>query len=275
MFCGTGSIGNALPANSKPPAPSCANSHQNSNTVQVGATCLCVRKCKAKEHGHCQKKYCQGFWRLFGEGRLFGRPFFKINPQELSTLCIYPKNSWTTQRMCQSKKSVCHNSCPRFYPGTSEEHPMNNHDLNRALFWHCRALERKCINSTGLWEGWYSKASWALSGTYTSYKIIYSFTVACMLTGVLSKLAHPYQSSRRKTRLFKRVGAPQLAFDRTLPPTLKTAWSSRFQQSIYLSISIYLCIRTCLGDSSWYLTISLVLPTNYWKTWPGMQPWIP
>ena len=56
----------------------------------------------AKENGHCQKKTCQGFGRLFGKGGLFGRPFFKTNPQELSTLCIYPENSWTTQRMCQS-----------------------------------------------------------------------------------------------------------------------------------------------------------------------------
>ena len=46
-------------------------------------------KSKAKENGHCQKT-CEGFWQLFGKGRLFGRPFFKTNPQELSTLCIYP-----------------------------------------------------------------------------------------------------------------------------------------------------------------------------------------
>ena len=37
------------------------------------------------------KKTCEGFWRLFGKGRMFGRPFFKTNPEELSTLCIYPK----------------------------------------------------------------------------------------------------------------------------------------------------------------------------------------
>ena len=37
------------------------------------------------------KKSCQGVWQLFGKGRLFGRPCFKTNPQEISTLCIYPK----------------------------------------------------------------------------------------------------------------------------------------------------------------------------------------
>ena len=56
MFCGTGSIGNAFPVNSKPPAPSCANSHANSTLVQVYATCMCLPKNKAKKHGHCQKK---------------------------------------------------------------------------------------------------------------------------------------------------------------------------------------------------------------------------
>ena len=37
------------------------------------------------------EKTCEGCWRLLGKGRLFARPFFKTNPQELSTLCIYPK----------------------------------------------------------------------------------------------------------------------------------------------------------------------------------------
>ena len=92
---------NAFPEKLKPPAPSCVNSHTNSNTtVQVYATCMCLPKNKAKENGHCQKT-CEGFWQLFGKGRLFGRPFFKTNPQELSTMCIYPENSWTKQRRCQ------------------------------------------------------------------------------------------------------------------------------------------------------------------------------
>ena len=51
----------ALPTNSKPPPPSCAKSHQNSTLVQLCGTCLCLPKCKAKEHWHCQKKTCQGF----------------------------------------------------------------------------------------------------------------------------------------------------------------------------------------------------------------------
>ena len=53
------------------------------------------QKGTAKEQGHGKKSYkvfwtMQGFWRLFDKGRMFGRPFFKTNPQELSTLRIYP-----------------------------------------------------------------------------------------------------------------------------------------------------------------------------------------
>ena len=46
---------------------------------------------KAQGKGTCAlPKTCEGFGRLFGKGGLFGRPSFKTNPQELSTLCIYP-----------------------------------------------------------------------------------------------------------------------------------------------------------------------------------------
>ena len=40
---------------------------------------------------------------------------FKTNPQELSTLCIYPENSWTTQRMCQSKKYCLSQLLPKTF----------------------------------------------------------------------------------------------------------------------------------------------------------------
>ena len=51
---------NALPANSKPPAPSCVDSHANSTPVQACATCMCLPKRKAKEHVHYLKT-CEGF----------------------------------------------------------------------------------------------------------------------------------------------------------------------------------------------------------------------
>ena len=95
--------------------------------VQVYATCMCLPKRKAKENGHCQKS-CQGFWRLFGKGRMFGRPFFKTNPQELSTLCIYPiKRLNNTKNVSINKILSITNFAHDFYPAALKEHPINIH----------------------------------------------------------------------------------------------------------------------------------------------------
>ena len=82
--------------------------------VQVYATCMCLPKRKGK-WALPKKKSCQGIGRLFGKGRMFGTPFFKTNPEELSTLCIYPENSWTKQRMCRSKKDCLSQNLPTFF----------------------------------------------------------------------------------------------------------------------------------------------------------------
>ena len=137
---------------------------------------------------------CEGFRQLFGKGRLFGRPFLKTNPQELSTRCIYPENSWTTQRMCQSKKHCLSQLLPNTFSATYEEHSMNNNDPNRVPFWKpCNG--KKCILFYTLDLGWddigiFLSNFWNLY--YTCYEIIYPWTVAGLLTGaVLSKLPHP------------------------------------------------------------------------------------
>ena len=106
MFVGAASIWKAFPVNSKPPVPSCAKSHQNSTPVQMYATCMCLPKGKAKEN-RLPKQSCQGFWQQFGKGRMFRRPFFKTNPQELSTLCIYPKQLLNNTKNVSIKKKRC------------------------------------------------------------------------------------------------------------------------------------------------------------------------
>ena len=132
MFVGAGSIGKAFPASSNPPAPSCVDSHANSTPVQVCATCMCLPKRKAEENGHCQKKCCQGFGQLFGKGRVFGRPVFKTNPLELSTLCIYPKQLLNKTKNASINKTLSLTTLAQyFYPATLEEHPINNNDLDR------------------------------------------------------------------------------------------------------------------------------------------------
>ena len=118
--------------------------HANSTPVQVYATCMCLPKNKAKENGHCQKKYCQGFGRRFGKGRMFGRPFFKTNPQELSTLCIYPKQLLNKTKKVSINKTLSNISqlFPNMFdPAALKEHPINNNDLHRVLFGN-HAIER-------------------------------------------------------------------------------------------------------------------------------------
>ena len=129
--------------------------HANSTPVQVYATCMCLPKGKAKKHGHCQKS-CQGFGQLFGKARLFGRPLFQTNPQELSTLCIYPKQLLKhTKNVSINKTLSITNLAHDFYAATWEEHPMNNDDPDRVLFWKT-CTGKKCINSyTGLGVGCY------------------------------------------------------------------------------------------------------------------------
>ena len=84
-----------------------------------------------RKMGIATKKSCQGFGRLFGKGGLFGRPFFKTNPQELSTLCIYPKTPEQHKECVNQQNTVYFNSCPILYPATYEEHPINNNDIHR------------------------------------------------------------------------------------------------------------------------------------------------
>ena len=61
--------------------------------------------------------------------------------------CVSTRELLNNQRMCQSKKDCLFQLMPKiFHPATYEEHSINNHDLNRVLFWKpCNG--KKCINS--------------------------------------------------------------------------------------------------------------------------------
>ena len=80
------------------------------------------------------------------------------------------------------------------YPATLEEHPINNYDPDRVLFWKT-CTGKKCINVYTLDLGvkWYQKASsWATSETYTCFKKQSTLELRQVLTGaVLLKLPHP------------------------------------------------------------------------------------
>ena len=111
--------------------------------------------------GHAKKSYkvfwtMQGFWSLVGKGRMFGRPFCKTNPQELSTLCIYPEKLLNTTKNVSINKtlSITH-FAHDFYPAALKEHQMNNCDPDRVLFWKT-CTGKKCINVYTLALGWYA-----------------------------------------------------------------------------------------------------------------------
>ena len=86
------------------------------------------QRARQRKMGIAKKKSCQGFGRLFGKGGLFGRPFFKTNPQELSTLCIYPiKRLNNTKNVSINKTLSITNFAHDFYPAALKEHPINIH----------------------------------------------------------------------------------------------------------------------------------------------------
>ena len=58
---------------------------------------------------------------------------FSTNPQEVSTLCIYPRTPEQHKECVNQQNTVYFNSCPRFYPATWEEHPKNNYNPDRVL----------------------------------------------------------------------------------------------------------------------------------------------
>ena len=84
---------------------------------------------KEQGKGTCAlpKQNCEGFWQLFGTGRLFGRPLFKQTLRNYQPCVSTPNNSWTIQRMCQSKKHCISQQLPKIlscnFGGTSNEQP--------------------------------------------------------------------------------------------------------------------------------------------------------
>ena len=95
------------------------------------------------------KKTCEGFfWRLFGKGRMFGRPFFKTNPEELSTLCIYPKQLLNKTKKVSINKTLFISTLAQYFIlQLMRNIPMNNNDIHRVtlaqhLLYHSKGAVR-------------------------------------------------------------------------------------------------------------------------------------
>ena len=132
-------------------------SHANSTPVQVYATCMCLPKNKAKENGHCQKKYCQGFGRLFGKGGLFGRHLLnKPSGSTVSTLCIYPRTPEQPKNVPIKKRLSLTTHAQDFILqlGRNILRTIINYNPDHVLLWKT-CTGKKFINVYTLDLGWY------------------------------------------------------------------------------------------------------------------------
>ena len=94
-------------------------------------------KRKANEHGHCQK-ILRRLWTTIWQRKAIWKTSFQTNPQELSTLCIYPKQLLKNTKNVSFKKTLSVSTLAQ-YPATSKEHPISNHDLDRVQCWKTRS----------------------------------------------------------------------------------------------------------------------------------------
>ena len=110
-------------------------SHQNSTLVQLCGTCLCLPQNKAKENGHSQKILRRllitswqrkDVWKTLFQNKSGGT----INPVHLPRKLLN-----NTKNVSINKTLSITNLAQYFYPATLEEHPINNYDPDRVLFW--------------------------------------------------------------------------------------------------------------------------------------------
>ena len=106
--------------------------HASSTPVQLCATCLCLPKSKAKEHGHCQKKNAKAFDNYLAKDGCLEDPFSKQTLRNYQPCVSTPKTPEHHKERVNQKNTVNHNSCPRFLSynlgGTSHEqqwHPSS------------------------------------------------------------------------------------------------------------------------------------------------------
>ena len=129
----------STPSHRHHPAPTAIKTQPLSNCVLHACADQRARQMKMG----IAKQYCQGFWRLFGKGKLFGRPLFKQTLRNYQRCVPTPR---TPANNVSINKTLSITTLAQYlYPATHEEHPVNNPDLNRALFWKT-CTGKKCIN---------------------------------------------------------------------------------------------------------------------------------
>ena len=95
---------------------------------------MCLPKSKAKEHVHCQNNIAKAFDNYLAQEDYL-EDLFSNKPSGTINHVYLPQTTPEQYKECVNQKNtVYQNSCPRFYPATLEDHPINNHDLDRVLF---------------------------------------------------------------------------------------------------------------------------------------------
>ena len=228
------------------------------------------QRARQRNMGIVKKKTCE-LWTTISQRKAVWKTSFQTNPQELSTLCIYPKQLLNNTKNVSAKKHCLSQILPTILILQMWRNIPRTIMILTVFCFGKRAMERN--------------ASTLTQDRHDCWR--------CNPCGVHAPIpAWALSIFLAEGHGFVKEKVPQLAFDRTLPqlwrqqlgaqgfnilstylPIYLSTYLPIYLSTylpIYLSIylSIYLFFGTCLGDSSWYLTISLVLRTNYWKTCP-------
>ena len=103
------------------PAPTAIKTQTLPNCVLLA----CAYQSARQRNTGIAKRSCQGFWKLFGEGRLFGRPLFKQTRRNYQPGVSTPRTPEQNKEGVNQQNTVYHKIYPRFSSynlgGTSHE----------------------------------------------------------------------------------------------------------------------------------------------------------
>ena len=122
-------------------------SHANSTPVQVYATCMCLPKRKAKEHGHSQKILPRRLTTIWQRKAVWKTPFQNKSSGTINLVYLPLELLNKTKKVSINKtlSNISQLFPNMFDPAALKEHPINNNDLDRVLFWRT-CTGKKCIN---------------------------------------------------------------------------------------------------------------------------------
>ena len=113
--------------------------HANSTLSKCMLLACAYQSARQRSMGIAEKT-CEGFWRLFGKGRLFGRPLF-LNKSSGTINPVYlPRKLLNNTKNVSINKTLSITTLAQYvYPATWEDHPMNNHE--QLWPWSCSVFE--------------------------------------------------------------------------------------------------------------------------------------